>query len=99
MKRRIEHRDLGEARSEEFAGGLNAFDVSRIVQRRKLDAIFDAAQDFVVDQNRMSKTLAAVNHAVSDGVNVGDAVYAVDAGGVRCRPSNNEVNGRSHVSK
>jgi hypothetical protein len=36
---------------------------------------------------------------MSDGMNVGDAVYAVDAGGFGRRPSNDEVNGRSHVTK
>src|SRR6185369_17562954 len=99
MKRGIENRDLGQSRSEELARGLNAFYVRGVVQRRKVDAILDAAQDFVVYQNRVSESLTAVNHAMSDGMNVGDAVYAVDAGGFGRRPSNDEVNGRSHVTK
>jgi len=69
------------------------------MQRRKLDAILDAAQDFVVDQDRVSEALASVNHSMTDGVNVGDAMDAVYAGGFGSRPSNDEVNGRSHVSK
>lgn len=99
MKRRIEDCYLRKPGSEKMSRGLNALDVRGIVQRRQLDAVFDASHDFVGDQHRVSKTLSSVNDAMSGGVNVGDAVYAVDAGGFGSRPSNYEIHCRAHIAK
>ena len=59
VKSRIENSDLRDAFTENFDGGANSFDVRRIMQRRKFDAIFDAAQNFVSNNYRFGKAFAA----------------------------------------
>ena len=72
VERRVEDGDLRQARPEQLPGGLNAFDVGRVVQRRQLDHVFDAVEHFVGDEDGVREALAAMHDAVADGVNVGD---------------------------
>ena len=46
MKRRVEDGDLWETCAEDLARRRDASDVGRIMERRKLDAIFDAVIAF-----------------------------------------------------
>src|ERR1043166_6716051 len=78
MKRRVENRNLRQRSAEHSTRRENALDVCGIVQRREFDAVFDAAQHFVGYQDRARETFATVDHAMSDGVNEGHAVYASD---------------------
>ena len=97
MKSRVENGDLRQTRAECLAGGGNAFDVRRIMQRRKLDAVFDAAQNFVGNQCRFGKFFAAVNDSMPDGVNIGKAFDFVNSRLVRSNPPDNRFNRRFYI--
>src|SRR5262249_46831889 len=70
-----------------------AFDVGGVVQRCQFDHVFDAAEHFVGDEDGVSEAFAAMHDAMTDGVDVGDAVDAFDAGGFRRGPANDVING------
>ena len=97
VKRRVENGDLRQTRAENFAGGVNASDIRRIMERRKLDAVFDAAQNFVGNQCRFGKFFAAVNDAMPDGVNVREAFYLVNFGSVGGNPPDNRFDRRFYI--
>ena len=96
VKRRVENGDLRNA-AENFAGGVDAPDIRRIMERRKLDAVFDAAQNFVGNQCRFGKFFAAVNDAMPDGVNIGKAFDLVNFGSVGGNPPDNRFNRRFYI--
>ncbi len=70
MEGSIEYRDLRNIFSEQIAGGQDTFHVIRIVQRCKINAVFNPLQHAVVDQGRFFEQLSAMDYAMSDGVNV-----------------------------
>ncbi len=69
VKGRVEHAHLRRARQIDLACG-NAPEIVRIVQRRQLDVLPERPDHFVRDQDRAGERLAAVHHAVADGVDV-----------------------------
>ena len=70
MKGRVEDGDLRERRSEIFAGSTDACKTCRIVERSKLDALFDIGDYFVIDQDRFGEQFCTVDDAMADGVNL-----------------------------
>src|SRR5438552_14399793 len=68
MERRIKDRNLRKAGAEQLTRGLNAFNVSRVVQWSEFDAVLDSAKHFICYQNGMSKSLASVHHAVTNSM-------------------------------
>ncbi len=74
MERGVEHGDLRHPRSEELARRQDSPDVVGIMQRRQVDAIFNALQHLVVDQRRFFEHLSAMHDAVPHGVNVAGAM-------------------------
>src|SRR5918999_4580615 len=73
MKCCVKHGDLWQAFAKQCPRGSDAFDVRRIVQWRQVDAVFEAANDFVVYQHRSGETFAAMHDAMADRLNIGDA--------------------------
>ena len=71
MEGGVEDCHLGNGLAEEFARGLNAFDVVRIVKRGEVDTIFDSLQTLSSISADSEKLLTAVHNAVSDGLDIG----------------------------
>jgi hypothetical protein len=44
------------------------------VEGREVDAVLDAFEDLIVDESGLAELLAAMNDAMSDGINVGSAL-------------------------
>ena len=65
MKRTVEDGDVGEIR-QRAAGLLDRGQRGRVVQGRELDGGLEAAQDVVVDEDRVAEARAAVDDAVRD---------------------------------
>ena len=80
VERGVEHRDLRHAVAQELARRADALEVGRVVQRRQLDAILDARDHGLVDAHRGPEALPAVDHTVSDRVNVRDRAHRLDPG-------------------
>src|SRR5882672_4565499 len=74
VKSGIEYGDLRNLRTQQFAHGANSAEIRGIVQGGQVDAILNAPHHFVVDEDGIRKSLAAMNHAMSDGVNIGRAL-------------------------
>ncbi len=51
METRVEDSDLGNAGAHHVPGGVNPLEVGWVMQRRELDAIFDAAYDRFIDDD------------------------------------------------
>src|SRR5215472_4177367 len=99
VKRGVEDSDLGQSCPEDVSRGADAFDISRIVQRRKIDAAFNAAHDFVVDQHRVRKLLATMHHSMTDRVNISHAADSFDAGFFAADPMHNQIDGRARIAE
>ena len=69
VERGVEDGDLGHL-GQQVARRAVALDVGRVVQRSELEALFDPAQDRVVDEDRGPEALAAVDHAVAHGLDL-----------------------------
>ena len=72
VKRRIKNNDLRNAGSEQLTSRLNAFQIGRVVKRRKVDTIFNPLDHIVVNNDGPCKLLAPVNHPVPDGMYVAE---------------------------
>ena len=70
----VEHGDHRDVAHNGLAG-VDAGDVGGVVQRSEGDALFDRLHDLVVDQHGGGKLLAAVDDAVTDGVNLLHRAY------------------------
>ena len=70
MEGGIEHRDHRDPLAEQGAGGPDAAQVGRVVQRGEVDAVLDPADDAGVDPGVASEALAAVHDTVADRVHV-----------------------------
>ena len=70
MKRRVKDHDLRDAGSKELACCLDSLQISRVVKRREVDAVFYSFDDFVVDDDRPREFLAAMHHPMTDGMNI-----------------------------
>ena len=68
VERRVEHGDHRHRLAERVSTGANRRQAGRIVQRGQALELLDGVQHLVVDQDRLSKTLAAVHDAMTDGV-------------------------------
>jgi len=73
MKRRVEHRDLWHG-GKQFQAQLDAEEVRRIVQWREGNQVADCRYDVRIDARRRAEALAAVDHAMADGVGLHDVV-------------------------
>jgi len=78
MKSCVKDGYLWQTRAEYFTSRRYALDVGRIVQGREVNAVFDAAQDFVVDYNRVREALTAMNYAMPYSVNIRNTFYVID---------------------
>ena len=67
VERGVEHCRHRDARKH-FLHGRDALQSTRIVQRGKVDEFLDQVNDVVVDEDAVAELLAAVGHAVTDGV-------------------------------
>ena len=83
MEGGVEHGDHGHA-GHELLAGLDADDVGGIVQGREGIALLDGGHDLVGDDDGLGELLAAVDHAVTDRVDLlhgaDDAVLLVNEG-------------------
>ena len=68
----VEHRHLRYSGAESCACRHDALDVCRIVQRRELYAVFNSTQHRICYQYRRSEMFAAMDHTMSDRMNVAD---------------------------
>ena len=91
VKRGVKDRHLGHLATEECARGKNSLDAVWIVQWGEIDALFDFFQDILGDDRRLFKALSAVDHAVSDRVDVAHAFNFLDAGLIGGCPTNHEI--------
>ena len=73
----VEHGDLRHVRPL-LGDGADAQHVGGVVQRGQRVEPLDGAGDLVVDQDRLGEALAAVHHAVADGVELPVAELRVD---------------------
>ena len=69
MERGVKHGDHGDIAHDSLAG-VDTGDVGRVVERRKRGALFDRGHNGIVDLDRAGKLLAAVDHAVTDSVDL-----------------------------
>jgi ABC-2 type transport system permease protein len=82
----VEDGDLRHLLAEQIRGRVDALEVRRVVQRRQVNALLKPDQHFLVDQDRPRETFRAVDHAVSNRVNVRQAGNARDPGFRRGNP-------------
>jgi hypothetical protein len=97
VKRRVEHRRLGDLRAEREPRRLDALEVVRIVEGGEVDRLLDAAQPGVVEQHRVREALTAVDDAVADRVDLvqsrdGDPRIRVD------QPLHDRLEGRAVIA-
>ena len=69
MESRIEHRNVGGV-GHHLLAGLNALNVGRVVQRPEDDVVIDGFHDLGVDDLGLGEGRAAVQHAVTDRVDL-----------------------------
>ena len=69
MERGVEHCDHGNVAHNGLAG-VDTGDVGGIVQGSEGDALFERGHDCVINADGACKLLAAVNHAVTDSVDL-----------------------------
>ena len=93
MERRVEYADLRDAGAEQFLDGVNTFQVGRVVKGREFNTILYLPYHFFIEQNRTAEFFPAMNHAVSDGVNVLQRLYPRDIGFLGYNPFDDLVNG------
>ena len=79
VERRIKDRHLWQPGAENISGGHNTLHVSGVVQRREIDAVFDAAQDLIGDQRRMREALTSVDYTMADSINIGNRFQSRDS--------------------
>jgi hypothetical protein len=72
MEGRVEHGDLRNAGAEHGAGGLDAAEIVRVVERGQVGERLEAVAHLVGNEHRRGEMFAAVNDAVAHGVDVGD---------------------------
>ena len=73
MEGGVKHSHIGDV-AKDLLGGLNAQDAGRIVQGSQRAQLADGIHHLRGNQAAGLELLAAVNHAVADGVNVAGAV-------------------------
>ena len=69
MERGIKHRNHRHTGHELFAG-MDAGQVRRVVQRRKIRDIADGTDHVVVDENSLVKPFSSVDDTVSDSTDL-----------------------------
>jgi hypothetical protein len=67
------------------------------VQRRQVYAVFNCPDDFVCNQHGLFEALAAMDHTMTNRLNVGDALDLFNACSRRGGPARDEVNCRIDV--
>src|SRR3989442_9037743 len=77
VKRGIEYCYLRQSTTKHLTRRDNAFDIGRIVERRKVNTILYAAQHFICNQNRVCEPLAAVYNSMTNSMNIRDALNAL----------------------
>ncbi len=98
VERRVKDSDLRQSFAKQLARCRDAFEVRRIVQGRKIDAVFHSADHFIADQDRFLKLLAAVYDTMTNGLNIGNALDLVNARLLRRSPARDEINCGFNVS-
>ena len=79
MERRIKDRHFWKPGAENISGSHNALHISGVVQRREIDAVFDAAQHVIGDQRRMREALTSVDYTMADSINIGNRFQSRDS--------------------
>ena len=74
MIRGVKNRNLGKVLSEDFCTRPDAFNICRVMKRRKFDAVFDPADHFSVDKDRGLEFFATVNYAMANGVYIAEVL-------------------------
>ena len=74
---RVEDGDVRDA-GEDLLAGFDAAEVGGVVERSQRDALADDVLDRFVDLDRGSDLFAAVQHAVTDGLDFGQALQDAD---------------------
>src|SRR6185295_10692416 len=97
MKRSIEYGDLRQRYAQSSARSDNALNVCRIVQRRELDAVFDTSQHLIGYENRFRELFAAMDHAMTNGMNVGNTTHFSESGFFTDGPTENHLHGRTRI--
>ena len=96
MEGGVEHGDHGDL-AHDGAAGVDAGDVGGIVQRGEGGALLDGLHHFVVDEHGGGELLAAVDHAVTDRVDLFHGVdHAVLGAGEFINDGGNGLGMRGH---
>src|SRR6266481_2405764 len=98
MKRSIKDSHLRQSVAEHFSGSNDPFDVCWIMERRQLDAVFDATQHGIVNCHRLSETFPTMDHTVPNSMNIRDALNLRDAS-FRARPTHYELDCRPGIAE
>src|SRR5262245_63794453 len=94
----IENGNLRKRLAQGRACRNDTLNVSRIVQRRELDAVFDAAQYLICYQHRAGETFPTMDHPMSNRMNVSDTVDFRDSRLRRDGPTKNHLHCRTRVT-
>src|SRR5260370_22657576 len=84
MKRSIKNGNLRQSVAKHFSGRNDSLDIGGIMERRQLNAVFNATQDGVVNSHRLSETFTAMDHTVTNSMNIRNALNLTDAGFRTC---------------
>ena len=79
MELRVEHGHVRDA-GEDLLAGFDAAEVGGVVERSQRDALADDVLDRFVDLDRGGDLFAAVEHAVADRLDFGQALQDADLG-------------------
>ena len=79
MEGGVEHTHLGQARHQ-LADGVHTLQVGGVVQRGQVDALLEDVEHLLGQHHRLVELLAAVHHAVADGVDLVEALDDADLG-------------------
>ena len=74
VESRVKDRNIRLVLPKDLVGGLDAQDGGRVVQRSQRAQVVDRLDDLGGDQAALLELLAAVDHAVADGVDLGNAL-------------------------
>src|SRR4030095_775872 len=97
MKCGVEDGYLWKAGAEHIPSRLNAFNICRIVEWRKLDTILDGTENCLIDLDRVFEVFATMNNAMTYCVDVGNSLDLFRTF-VGTRPALNQFNRGASIS-
>src|SRR6185369_6591922 len=98
MKCRIEDGDLRQRSAQSRARREDALDIRRVMKRRELNAVFNAAQYFIGYQYGAGEAFATVYYAMTNSMNIGNTVDVRNSRVLRHGPTKNYLHGCARIA-